>query len=61
MMIEKSILERAIDQCDKAMLATVTVLAGGRGAAGNSFDFNNLMTSKKHLEGLLAAQPSKKK
>jgi len=61
MMIEKDILEKSIINCDKQMRAVIAVVASGRSAGTNSFEFNNLLKCKESLEELLAAQTSKKK
>jgi len=58
-MIEREVLERCITNVETQTKALLAVIAGGRSSPGNSFDFNNLTTSKKNLEGLLAALPSK--
>ena len=61
MMIEKEILEKSIDNCGTQMRAVLMVIASGRSAGTNSFEFNNLLKCKQNLEELLAAQTSKKK
>jgi len=61
MMIEKEILEKSIDNCALQMRAVLMVIASGRSAGNNSFEFNNLLKCKQNLEELLAAQTSKKK
>jgi hypothetical protein len=42
------------------MDAIMQIFAGGRHLAGNSFDFNNLMTTKQHIQDLLAVPEVKK-
>ena len=61
MMIEKEILEKSIKNCGAQMKAVLAVIASGRSAGTNSFEFNNLLKCKESLEELLAAQTSKKK
>ena len=64
-MADRETLERALANVNNQMEAVIAVLANGRHVVGNSFDFNNAATTKKHIESLLAALPktvkSKKK
>jgi len=61
MMIDREMIEKALSQCNLQMKAVIAVVASGRAAGGNAFEFNNLLKCKENLEELLAAQPSKKK
>ena len=47
-MMNEDNLKRALDKIDIQIEATIAVLSGGRSMNGNSFDFNNLMETKKH-------------
>lgn len=58
-MMNEDNLKRALDKIDIQIEATIAVLSGGRSMNGNSFDFNNLIETKKHIESLLAAKATK--
>ena len=60
MMNDKELLKRALVNIEKQMDAIMQIFAGGRHLAGNSFDFNNLMTTKQHIQDLLAVPGVKK-
>ena len=60
-MIDREMMEKAVNQCDLQIKAVIAVVASGRAAGGNAIEFNNLLKCKQNLEELLAAQPSKKK
>ena len=60
MMNDKELLKRALVNIEKQMDAIMQIFAGGRHLAGNSFDFNNLMTTKQHIQDLLAVPEVKK-
>ena len=59
-MNDKELLKRALVNIEKQMDAIMQIFAGGRHLAGNSFDFNNLMTTKQHIQDLLAVPEVKK-
>jgi len=63
MNVNEDVLTRALEKINIQLDAITQVLAGGRQINGNSFDYNNLMTTKEHIEGKLAAfkNTSKKK
>jgi hypothetical protein len=60
MMIDRELLKRALANVETQMNAVMTILGNGRQLNGNSFDYNNLMTTKKRIEGLLAVPEVKK-
>ena len=53
-MIDRELLKRALANVETQMNAVMQILGNGRQLNGNSFDYNNLMTTKKHIEDLLA-------
>ena len=59
-MIDREILKRALANVETHMNAVMQILGNGRQLNGNSFDYNNLMTTKKHIEDLLAVPEVKK-
>ena len=54
MMVDKELLKRAETNVNNQMNAIMQILGSGRQLAGNSFDYNNLATTKKHIQDLLA-------
>jgi len=60
MMIDRELLKRALKNVETQIDAIMQILGNGRQLNGNSFDYNNLMTTKKHIEGLLAVPEVKK-
>jgi hypothetical protein len=60
MMIDRELLKRALANVETQMNAVMQILGNGRQLNGNSFDYNNLMTTKKHIEDLLAVPEVKK-
>ena len=58
-MMNEDNLKRALDRINIQIEATIAVLSGGRSINGNSFDFNNLIKTKEHIESLLAANVTK--
>jgi hypothetical protein len=59
-MIDRELLKRALANVETQMNAVMQILGNGRQLNGNSFDYNNLMTTKKHIEDLLAVPEVKK-
>ena len=59
-MIDRELLKRALVNVETQMNAVMQILGNGRQLNGNSFDYNNLMTTKKHIEVLLAVPEVKK-
>jgi len=59
-MIDRESLKRAVANLETQMNAIITVMASGRQIAGNSFDYNNLHTTKKHIQDLIAESEMKK-
>ena len=57
MMADREALERALANVNNQIEAVMAVLANGRHIVGNAFDFNNAVTTKKHIEDLLADIP----
>lgn len=58
-MMNEDNLKKSLDKINIQIEATIAVLSGGRSMNGNSFDFNNLMKTKEHIESLLAANVAK--
>ena len=59
-MIDRESLKRAVVNIETQMNAMIAVMANGRQIAGNSFDYNNLHITKKHIQDLLAESEMKK-